>query len=41
MKNTEKRSKYTNDFVPIRSITNGMILLDNNERVTGVNPSKR
>ena len=36
MKNTEKRSKYTNDFVPIRSITNGMIILDSNEKVTGV-----
>ena len=34
--NTEKRSKYTNDFVPIRTITNGMIMLDSNEKVTGV-----
>lgn len=33
---TEKRSKYTNDFVPIRAITNGMIMLDSNEKVTGV-----
>ena len=31
-----KRSKYTLDFVPIKSITNGMIILDNNEKVTGV-----
>ena len=31
------RSKYTNDsFVPIKSITNGMIILDNNEKVTGI-----
>lgn len=29
-------SKYTNDFIPVRSITNGMILLDNNQKVTGV-----
>lgn len=36
MKNTEKRSKYTNDFVPVKSITNGVILLDNNDKVTGV-----
>lgn len=36
MMSTEKRSKYTNDFVPIRTITNGMIMLDNNEKVTGV-----
>ena len=33
---TEKRSKYTNDFVPIRTITNGVIMLENNEKVTGV-----
>ena len=32
----ETRSKYTTDFVPVRSITNGMIILDNNEKVTGV-----
>lgn len=32
----EKRSKYTNDFVPIKTITNGMIMLDNDEKVTGV-----
>ena len=32
----EKRSKYTNDFVPVRAITNGMIILDNDEKVTGV-----
>ena len=31
------RSKFTNDeFVPIKSITNGMIILDNNEKVTGI-----
>lgn len=34
--NKKQRSKYTNDFVPIKSITNGMILLDTNEKVTGV-----
>ncbi len=33
---TESRSKYTNDFVPIKSITNGVIICDNNEKVTGV-----
>lgn len=32
-----KRSKFTNDnFVPIKSITNGMIILDNNYKVTGI-----
>ena len=31
------RSKYTDDnFVPIKSINNGVIILDNNEKVSGV-----
>ncbi len=31
------KSKFTNDnFVPVKSITNGMIILDNNYKVTGV-----
>jgi hypothetical protein len=30
------KSKYTNDFVPVKSITNGMIILDNNQKVTGI-----
>ena len=30
------RSKYTEDFVPVKSITNGMIVLDNNEKVSGI-----
>ena len=29
-------SKYTNDFVPIKAITNGMIILENNQKVTGI-----
>ena len=33
---SEKRSKYTNDFISVKSITNGVILLDNNDKVTGV-----
>lgn len=36
MPSKSQRSKYTNDFVPVKSIANGMILLDNNEKVTGV-----
>ena len=37
MSTKKTRSKYTNDeFVPIKSITNGMIILDNNEKVTGI-----
>ena len=34
--NSETRSKYTNDFVPIKSITNGVIICNNNEKITGV-----
>ena len=31
------KSKYTNEeFVPIKSITNGMIILDNNQKVSGI-----
>ena len=36
MSTKTQRSKYTNEFVPIKSIANGMIVLDNNEKVTGV-----
>lgn len=30
------RSKYTEDFIPVKNIENGMILLDNREKVTGI-----
>lgn len=30
------KSKYTTDFVPVKNIQNGMILLDNGQKVTGV-----
>lgn len=33
---TKVQSKYTESFVPIKSIANGMIVLDNNEKVTGL-----
>lgn len=33
---TKNNSKYTTSFVPVKSITNGMIILDNNEKVSGV-----
>src|SRR5574344_491122 len=37
MSSKMKRSKYSTDFVPIKSITNGMIYLDySNEKVTGI-----
>lgn len=32
----EQKSKYTEDWIPVKSIENGMILLDNKSRVTGV-----
>lgn len=35
-KKKNKRNKYTEQFVPVKSITNGMIILDSNEKVTGV-----
>lgn len=36
MKKKTIKSKYTNDDIPVKAITNGMIILDNNLRVTGV-----
>lgn len=36
LKMSTNSSKYTNSFVPVKSITNGMIILDNNQKVTGV-----
>lgn len=37
MKSKRIKSKYTSEnFVPVKSITNGMIILDNNEKVTGI-----
>ena len=31
-----QRSKYTEDWIPVKAIENGMIILDNKMRVTGV-----
>ena len=37
MKSTSSKSKYTNEsFVPIKNITNGMIILEDNMKVSGV-----
>lgn len=37
MNSKKSKSKYTEEsFVPVKSITNGMIILDNNEKVCGV-----
>jgi hypothetical protein len=33
---TKITSNDTRVFVPVKSITNGMIILDNNQKVTGV-----
>ena len=35
-KNNTSRSKYTEDNIPVRNIVNGMIVLDNDEKVTGI-----
>ena len=34
--NTKSNSKYTEDWIPIKAISNGTILLDNKLKVTGV-----
>ena len=39
--NPKKNSKYTEDWIPVKAIVNGVILLDNNERVTGVKIAPR
>ena len=31
-----KQSKYTEDWIPVKTIQNGMIILDNNYYVTGI-----
>lgn len=36
MAKRKTRSKYTNDDIPVKAISNGMIILDNNYKVTGV-----
>ncbi len=43
MKNTTARSnsKYTEDYIPVKSIANGMITLDNNMKVTGIKINPR
>lgn len=33
---TKQRSRFTEDWVPVQNITNGMIILNNQEKVTGV-----
>ena len=34
--NQSPKSKFTEDWIPVRAIENGMIILDNKSRVTGV-----
>ena len=31
-----QKSKYTEDWIPVKAIENGMIILNNGSRVTGV-----
>lgn len=33
---TKQKSRFTEDWVPVQNITNGMIILNNQEKVTGV-----
>lgn len=40
-KKQQKVSKYTADNIPVKSITNGMILLDNGLKITGVKITPR
>lgn len=41
-KKTQKtNSKYTSDWLPVESIASGMIILDNQEKVTGVKVTPR
>lgn len=35
-KKMKNSSKYTTSFVPIKNITNGMIILESNEKVSGI-----
>ena len=35
-KTKSSASKYTEDWIPIKAISNGMITLDNDMKVTGV-----
>lgn len=35
-KKTSPQSKYTEDWIPVKAIENGMIILDNKQRVAGV-----
>ena len=39
--NTKSSSKYTEDWIPIKAISNGTILLDNKLKVTGVKIRQR
>lgn len=41
MKGNKARSKYTEDWVPVKAITNGMIVLEDNTKVTGVKITPR
>jgi len=37
----KNNSKYTEDWIPVKAIANGTIVLDNNEKVTGVKITPR
>lgn len=35
-KNNQAKSKYTEDSIPVRNIVNGMIVLENDQKISGV-----
>lgn len=41
MNQRKSNSKYTEDWLPVKAITNGMIILDNDLKVTGVKIAPR
>lgn len=41
MKEKKVKSKYTEDWIPVKAITNGMVVLDDNTKLTGVKITPR
>ena len=38
---SKKKGKYTEDWIPVKAITNGMVVLDDNTKLTGVKITPR
>lgn len=41
MAKKQVRSKYTEDWIPVKAITNGMVVLDDNTKLTGIKITPR